>query len=1018
VSARPRRARTLVLALVGLLASSLARAQAPAPGAARPFSGLLPAEEREVASLDRDVVRLIDAGRLAEGAPAATRLLALRTRQMVALEREIHNRSDAGRPRDAIPLAEQLLSLRRTILGPEHADSVAAVGLLAQLHRRTGNFRAAEPLFQQVIALRERTLGVDHRQTAYAWLNVATLYQESGERDLAEPLFLRVLAAAERSPGAGSSELLRALDALASFYRHTGDLDRAEPLYRRALAIAEKESPEGSGDVSALLDNLACVVAERRDPSGAAPLFQRALTMSEAVHGADDGAVGRVLNNLATFELRIGDLDRAEAHFQRSRSIREKLDGPDHPDVATVLYNGSVIPRYRGDLAGARAMLERALAILEKAYGPDHPRVADVLDALAELRAATGEAKAAVELRGRASAIEDRNAETLLSSGSEEQKRLYMERLRQVTSGTLSLHLRAAPEDPAAAELALGTLLRRKGRVLDAVADGLSALRRELGPDAQPLLDGLTAINGQIAAQIARAPGDAPLAEQRAELAALEAERRKVEVAVSARSRGFAREQRGVSVAALRALLPDDAALVEIALYAPLNFQAKRREDRWGRARYAAYLLRRSGAISSVDLGEADALDAAVKALREALADPNHDARPAARALDARILAPLRPLLGDARRVLLSPDGELTLVPFAALVDEQGRFALEQRSFSYLSSGRDLLRFKDERPARQGALLVAAPAFDAGSAAPPGASTGGRRSIDMGDVSFRALSGTAREARAIEQELPGARLLLGAAATEAAIKAVEGPSLLHIATHGFFLPRDERPAASALGAPLDEAPALSRESPLLRSGLAFAGANLRRSGADDGILTALEASSLDLDGTALVVLSACDSGVGESSRGEGVYGLRRALVIAGAATQVMSLWRVDDEATRDLMIAYYGALRAGEGRGEAMRRAQRALLARPEMAHPFFWASFIVSGDDAPLPAGLAASIPAKTSPGPRGCACATGGDLGASRGPIAAFVALLLASFGRPRVRACDIRRGGRRLPLHEETS
>src|SRR5207253_11270583 len=122
----------------------------------------------------------------------------------------------------------------------------------------------------------------------------------------------------------------------------------------------------------------------------------------------------------------------------------------------------------------------------------------------------------------------------------------------------------------------------------------------------------------------------------------------------------------------------------------------------------------------------------------------------------------------------------------------------------------------------------------------------------------------------------------------------------------------------ARGSLLDDAAVLPVESPLLRSGLAFAGANLRRSGEDDGILTALEASGLDLDGTELVVLSACDSGVGEASGGEGVYGLRRALVIAGAATQVMSLWQVDDEATRDLMIGYYGRLQAGEGRSEGM----------------------------------------------------------------------------------------------------
>jgi tetratricopeptide (TPR) repeat protein len=145
------------------------------------------------------------------------------------------------------------------------------------------------------------------------------------------------------------------------------------------------------------------------------------------------------------------------------------------------------------------------------------------------------------------------------------------------------------------------------------------------------------------------------------------------------------------------------------------------------------------------------------------------------------------------------------------------------------------------------------------------------------------------------------------------------------------------------------APGVRVENPLLRSGLALAGANARRSGEDDGILTALEASGLNLWGTKLVVLSACDTGVGAVKNGEGVYGLRRALVLAGAETQMMSLWPVSDEGTRDLMLAYYKALQAGQGRAEALRQVQLTMLASPDQRHPFYWASFIQSGEWASL---------------------------------------------------------------------
>ncbi|MGH9902031.1 MAG: CHAT domain-containing protein, partial [Pyrinomonadaceae bacterium] len=134
------------------------------------------------------------------------------------------------------------------------------------------------------------------------------------------------------------------------------------------------------------------------------------------------------------------------------------------------------------------------------------------------------------------------------------------------------------------------------------------------------------------------------------------------------------------------------------------------------------------------------------------------------------------------------------------------------------------------------------------------------------------------------------------------------------------------------------------ENPLLRSGLALAGANRRGAGREDGILTALEASGLNLWGTRLVVLSACDTGLGEVKNGEGVYGLRRAFVLAGAETLVMSLWPVSDYVTRETMLSYYTGLKQGQGRGAALRQTRLSMLKRKEREHPFYWAGFIQSG--------------------------------------------------------------------------
>ncbi len=231
---------------------------------------------------------------------------------------------------------------------------------------------------------------------------------------------------------------------------------------------------------------------------------------------------------------------------------------------------------------------------------------------------------------------------------------------------------------------------------------------------------------------------------------------------------------------------------------------------------------------------------------------------------------------------------------------------------------------------------------------------------DFSRAWFPPLPGTAGEAKALKAILPQGKVLTGEQATKTALQQANAPSILHIATHGFFL-KDEKPGPSnsrSIG--LTVINRVSPENgvlvdPLLRSGLALAGANLHGENGgnggsvDNGVLTAKEAAGLNLWGTKLVVLSACDTGVGEVKNGDGVYGLRRALVLAGSETQVMSLWPVSDIGTRDLMIAYYQGLQRGEGRSAAMRDVQLRMLRSPTRRHPYYWASFIQSGEWASL---------------------------------------------------------------------
>jgi len=393
-----------------------------------------------------------------------------------------------------------------------------------------------------------------------------------------------------------------------------------------------------------------------------------------------------------------------------------------------------------------------------------------------------------------------------------------------------------------------------------------------------------------------------------------------------------AKRERTSLLSRVQARVPQGAALIEMVRYRPFDPRPGLAEDkRWAADRYGAYVMHPEGEAQYIDLGEAAPLDKQIAEFRAALADPvRAAARDLARKLDETLMRPVRTRLGDTRTLYVAPDGALNLIPLGALVDETGSYLLERYTINYLASGRDLLDLGRNDPARGPAVIIADPVFDAKDAGNPQSTDGSsRRSIDFRSFKFDRLPGTAAEAQALKSVLPDASVLTGTAATETAAKKIAGPRILHIATHGFFL--EDLPG--------------NAEDPMLRSGLVFAGVNALSSAEDDGVLTALEASNLDLRGTKLVVLSACETGLGEVKNGEGVFGLRRAFVVAGAETLLMSLWQVADEATKDLMTSYYNRLSRGESRSEALRQTQLAMLKDPKTAHPFFWAAFISSGE-------------------------------------------------------------------------
>ncbi len=844
----------------------------------------------------------------------------------------------AGEFDQALPLIQRALAITEKESGLQDGYSGRLLNSLCNLWLSNADYSAAEECGRQALMVNERAFGPEHPESLRSTRLLGEVLSVKGENAKAEPFLQRALEGMERTLGPDHPEVGRCLGVLATHHLGTEDYSRAEMEFRRAISIVKKVPDEHDSRLPLLLNNLAVLYNNRKEYDRAEPLLIEAVQIVEKAFGPDSPMLAMQLQNLALIaQEKKKDYPGALDLYSRAIRLLEQGAGPENPRVAGILNNMANIYNANGDYTRAADLLQRVYAIARKQLGPYGQLTMVSLGNLARAYTAGGNLEAAMEYQTRVDEAVERNLTLNLAIGSERQKLAYFDSLAQRTSRTISLQVGLASREPAASALAALVVLQRKGRVLDAMSAGFAALRQRLGSADQKLFDEWNAAAGQFAKLALNGPGRTRQEEYQKRLASLEEERDRVEAEMSRRSAEFRAQSQPVTLAAVQAAIPPEAALIELAAYRPFNPKAAVAEA-YGEPRYIAYVLRRDGEVAWREIGAAADIDRAVEAFREALRDPHRkDVDELARDLDRKVMAPIRTAIGGARQLLISPDGELNLIPFQALVDEQGRRLVERYSISYLSSGRDLLRLQVARRFRSGPLVMADPFFGeppVTTAIPAG---GARRSVtaakDLAEIYFAPLPGSALEARAIQSRFPEATVLSGRQATESALKRMDAPRILHIATHGFFLRSGARQAGEA------------SENPLLRSGLALAGANLRLGGADDGIFTALEASGLNLWGTQLVTLSACDTGIGEVKTGEGVYGLRRAFFLAGAESLVMSLWPVSDYMTRQMMTAYYTGLKAGLGRGEALRQAQLAMLKRPERRHPFYWAGFIQAGE-------------------------------------------------------------------------
>lgn len=837
-----------------------------------------------------------------------------------------------GSPSQALPLLLEALREHEARLGRDHLTTAAVLQLVGDAHRQRRDFANALSAYREALAVRRKELGPAHPETAATQNAIGVLYVDFKNWPAAMEAFASV-----------ASDLGNALGS-------THPRTLAAHLNNALAAWGGSHSVDAAGQ------------------------YRKAVNVFEAALGSDHPKVAAAIRSLARIELERGEPEVANRLLEKALSAQRLRLGNTHPDTTlTLLEQGQLLAR-SGKLKESAAKLCATLPELERAYGPEHPLVARYRMLLSRITVARGAATSCPKAEGmtttsawdeafEAGRVVALHLQRSFGAMTERQRQVFARDSLEVV-GTLLSAPRASTT-----ETYLATLPHRDS-VLRSIASSRAAefeddsktrqIRSELKRKRRRYV---TAVLG----------GTAEFAQRAVDLA------REIDelTAAADRTSNLATSDPRKLLADACARLPDDAAVIEFIEY-DLTVRSATISTV---PRYVAFVIRGDDCrVLRIDLGSALPVAQMTERLDEAMnsggyapsgprARPSGEqgigsssgspARPPAdrsdwRELSRLLLAPLTEATRGLDRWLVIPDSSLWGVPLGALPDplNEDRFLLERVVVGYLTSLYEVANFTPRQVALfSKPLLFGAPDFGTNKTGPRVLTADGPCSI----LPFDPLPGTLAELEDLRQVLgKSIPMVIGAEATkEHFLDALQAkPSLVHLATHGYFAGRAGCYSASEGDDNEWDSTGLVDTNPLLLSGMVFAGANLAtriEAEGTSGILTAYEVAGLDLRQTRLLVLSACDTGTGLHQRAQEVQGMRWGFRAAGANALVVSLWPADDNVTPMLMRSFYQALKTEKPTDDLFRGAEALNHALKEVGsqfrdHPVLWANFVFSG--------------------------------------------------------------------------
>lgn len=910
----------------------------------------------------------------------------------------------AGNYKEAEQLHLQAMELRKKLLGETHGDYGMSLNNLGLIYQFQGFYEKAEPLMLQSRDIIKNVHGENSEEYGRRLNNLGTLYHAMGQYERAEPFYIQACEIWKKVLGENHPEYATALDNLAQTLHNMGQNANAEPLYSQSLEIRKNVLGENHPDYLLSLNNLAVFYQDNGQYEKAIPLLSKVLELRRKILGEDDPAYLTSKSNLALLCKTIRLYELADTLYTQVADTRKEILGETHPDYANSLRDLGALYQAMGQHRKAEQFNLRALLLIDAILGRNHPDYATALDNLAQVYDAMGQYEdaeplylEALEIRKKVlgethsvyamslsnlamlyqgtgqfekeeallrefNSIEVANLFKVFNSLSELEKGNYLS--HKVTVLILNnSFLYSNPEaKPSALRESFDMQLLFKGLSLTETKKSLEAIRNSGDSIIQNSFHNWLSIKSILAKQYAL-----PIAERREDLKILESKAEEFEKNLNRLSGSFRNQQEALKIkmADVQKNLGDDESAIEFVRFELFH-------KKWNDSvMYAAYVLRKTDSVPlfirlceekqlTKILTSTSAGNDLIKSIYRSELDEDEQKWLLGDSLYALVWKPIMPYLKGIKKINFSPAGLLHKIAFNALPAEDSQLLLDKFDLRQYMSVRQIAEHKTQQEnTSRDISLFGNCSFEMDSL---GILTNRVSNKDINgvtiDETYRSaknsgwvnLPGTAIEIQNIRELFEKNRINFSVfekdKASEEKLKSLDGasPAIIHLATHGFFLPDPDQKRRENLSVDNRNAFTLSLD-PLLRSGVVLAGANRVWTGnppiegSEDGILTAYEISQMDLSKTGLVVLSACETALGDIRGNEGVFGLQRAFKLAGVRNMILSLWKVPDAETAELMKTFYSHYIQGKTIREAFTSAQKEMRAKYK---PYYWAAFVL----------------------------------------------------------------------------